>query len=291
MELYHYTSVPLLHSILNEGISKGHFLRSDNQMLHGHCWYTSSPLPHGHGLPDGTESVSQSDKEFAQRVQGGTLSTLNQLHNKKRVRIKVDYEWLRKHERFNKFTELLQIYGEPSLYAKILGVMGWVKPEILSDSELRRWLKNPKLKHDTWYVHRGILPVEQILSVEFMEKQDIYVPYNFEIHGRPELEKSGIYSITLAELHKLNNDEPHDLFLNGSVGVICPNPMAPPTIVFRKRNGGLVLNIQTGACIQNEGSIFDDAAVARLGVWTRNNSESLMISWDKSKESWFRHNR
>jgi hypothetical protein len=292
MELYHYTSVPLLHSILNEGISKGHFLRSNNQILYGHCWYTTSPLPHGHGLPDGTEVLTQSDKEFAQRAASGeSSSSVNSLQNKKLIRIKVDYEWLEKEERFYKFSKLLQIYGESSLYSKVLGVMGWVKPATLSDSELRRWIKSPKLKHDTWFVHQGVLPVERILSIEFMEKEDNYVPYNFEIHGRPELERNGLYSISDAELDEVNNHEQHAPFLSGSVVVIFPNPKATPAIVFKKRSCALVLNIQTGAYIGSEGSIFSDEDAIRLGIWTRNHSEYLMSLWNKSKESWFRHNR
>jgi hypothetical protein len=221
---------------------------------------------------------------FAQRAAGGDpSSSVNRLQNKKQVRITVDGEWLKTQDRFYKFTRLLQIYGEPALYGKVLGVMGWVKPETLSDSALRRWTKSPKLKHDTWFVHQGVLPVEQILSIAFMEKPDISVPYDFETHGRPELERNGLYSISAAELDALNEYEQHAPFINGSVVIICPNSKAPPAIVFRKRHSALVLNIQTGECIQREGCLFSDDDAVRFGIWTRCRSEYLMSLWDKSK--------
>lgn len=291
MELYHYTSVPLLHSILNEGISKGHFLLSNNQMLHGHCWYTSSPLPYGHGLPDGTEVLTQSEKEFAYRAAGDMPPTsAKSLQNKRLVRIKVDYEWLRSQDSFYKFSKLLQLYGESSLYGKMLGVTGWIKPETLSDPELRRWAKSPKLKNDTWFVHNGVLPAERIISVEYMQMQDIYVPYDFEKHGRPELERYGIFSISKAELEDLNLKELNAPFLNGSIVVCCPHPNAPPVVVFRKRDSKLVLKIENGEFLGREGCLFTDGDTKRLSAWTSGNAGNLMILWNKSKESWFRYN-
>lgn len=184
MQLYHYTSVPLLHSILNEGISRGHLLLMNDEM------------PYGHGLPDGAEILSESDKAFAVKAAGErTTGSVNRLQNKRLIRISVNTDWLRQQPGFCKFTRLLKENNQPARYAKAMGVSGWVKPDTLSDAELLRWMKSPKLRHDTWYLHKGTLPPEQILKVEFMEKPDIYVPYDFEAHGRAELEQNGIYCI------------------------------------------------------------------------------------------------
>lgn len=292
MDLYHYTSVPLLHSILNEGISRGHFLRSDDHMLYGHCWYTTSPLPYGHGLPDGTEQLTESEKEFAYRAAGeNVLASAKSLHNKHLVRIRVNRSWLKEQDEFYKFTKLLQLYGESSLYGKILGVMGWVKPDSLSDKELKRWIKSPKLKHDTWYVHRGVLPVEQIISVDFMATKDSYIPYDFELHGRPELERNGIFSISASELAELNNIGTGISFLNGSVGVICPHPDHTPAVVFRKRNSAVVIRIQDGKVVGSDGYLLSaDDILEGLSDWTRSHSDSLMANWKLSEKSWYRYN-
>ncbi|WP_410529621.1 hypothetical protein H0S68_25025 (plasmid) [Serratia sp. AXJ-M] len=292
MNLYHYTGVTMLHGILtSEGINRGYLQLSDGKMLYGHSWYTTSPLPYGHGLSDGTEMLNQNDKDFARKAAGGLASdTVHSLHNKRLIRLSVDTTWLKQQEGFYSFRQILRHYGQSALYGKALAVSGWVDQRTLSDTELLRWMKSPKLKHDTWYVHTGTLPPDRILSVEYMEKPDIYVPYDFELHGRRQLEKSGFFCITASENNELNTAASNTHYLPGSIFVICPHPDAPPAITFRKSGGILVLSINNGKKLQEEGVAFSEEAVNKLSTWAMNKTDSLMGLWEKSKENWHRFN-
>lgn len=285
MKLYHFTGVAMLHNILAAGgISKGYFHMSDGRMLYGHSWYTSSPLPYGHGLVDGTEVLSESTKNFISRASGpNTKGPVRGTHNKRLIRLTVDSDWLKKQDTFYSMKQIMLKYGEPLLRAKILGVAGWVNIDSLSDRELMRWTKSPKLKHDTWYVHTEKLPVERILSIEFMEKTDVYVPYDFELHGGRELEKVGLYSITPQQFNELNEILQEEDFTGGEVLVICNEPDAVPRIVFRNHNGAHVLAINDGSLLQCEGEKYNQQSLKILSDWVRQHSEHLMVLWNRSR--------
>lgn len=287
MKLYHFTGVALLHSILtSEGINKGYLHLSDGKMLYGHSWYTSYPLPYGHGLVDGTEVLTESDKDFLIKAAGRDAhGPVRGTHNKRLIRLTVDSEWLRQQDTFYPFKKLMRKYEQPSMLATIQGVQGWVKPENLSDSELRRWMKSPKLKHDTWYVHTETLPTERILSVEFMEKPDVYVPYDFESHGRSELEKSGLYSITAEQFKDLNEISQEEDFTGGEVLITCPDPGAVPAILFRKRNSVHVFAIDDGRLMLSHGTRFIPESLKTVSDWVKQNSGQLMDFWNKSREN------
>lgn len=286
MKLYHFTGVAMLHSILtSEGINKGYFQLSNERMLHGHSWYTSSPLPYGHGLVDGSEVLSQSDKDFLIKASGPDAhGPVRGTHNKRLVRLTVDSAWLKQQDTFYSLKKLLRKYNEPLLRAKTLGVAGWVDISSLSDRELMRWIKSPKLKHDTWYVHTGTLPVERILAIEFMEKPDVYVPYDFELHGRSALEKSGLYSITSQQFAELNDIFQEEDFTGGEILIICPDPAATPAIIFRKPNCAHVLAIQDGRFMGCEGEQYDHQSLTMLSDWVKQNAEQLMDLWNKSRD-------
>lgn len=287
MKLYHFTGVTMLHSILtSEGINKGYFHLSDGKMLYGHSWYTSYPLPYGHGLVDGTEVLTESDKDFLIKAAGRDAhGPVRGTHNKRLIRLTVDSAWLKQQDTFYPFKKLLRKYEQPSVWATIHGIEGWVKTENLSDSELKRWTKSPKLKHDTWYVHTETLPIERILSIEFMEKPDVYVPYDFELHGRSELEKSGLYSITAEQFKELNEISQEEDFTGGEVLVICPKPDAEPAIVFRKRNSAHVFAIGDGRLMGSQGTRFNPDSLKTISDWVMNNSGQLMGLWNKSLEN------
>ena len=139
MKLYHFTGVAMLHSILtSEGINKGYFQLSDGKMLYVHSWYTSYPLPYGHGLVDGTEVLTKTDKDFLLKAGGQDASSpIRGTHNKRLIRLTVDSAWLKQQDTFYPFKKLLREYQQPTLWGTVLGIQGWVKTESLSDSELK----------------------------------------------------------------------------------------------------------------------------------------------------------
>ncbi|MEH5231979.1 hypothetical protein PO488_25535, partial [Escherichia coli] len=92
MDLYHFTAIPMLHSILaSEGLREGYLTLYDGTILYNKVWLTTSPLPYGHGLCNGTEKLSESEKSFMRRVGNISESTsINGTHNKKLIRLKID---------------------------------------------------------------------------------------------------------------------------------------------------------------------------------------------------------
>ncbi|MEL9717402.1 hypothetical protein J4X03_26045, partial [Escherichia coli] len=98
MDLYHFTAIPMLHSILaSEGLREGYLTLYDGTILYNKVWLTTSPLPYGHGLCNGTEKLSESEKSFMRRVGNISESTsINGTHNKKLIRLKIDTEWIKK---------------------------------------------------------------------------------------------------------------------------------------------------------------------------------------------------
>ncbi|HGU1655623.1 TPA: hypothetical protein ACM7DB_004316, partial [Escherichia coli] len=69
MDLYHFTAIPMLHSILaSEGLREGYLTLYDGTILYNKVWLTTSPLPYGHGLCNGTEKLSESEKSFIRRA-------------------------------------------------------------------------------------------------------------------------------------------------------------------------------------------------------------------------------
>ncbi|PQK87841.1 hypothetical protein [Pantoea ananatis] len=285
MKLYHFTGVVMLHGILaSEGINRGYFCLQDGKMLYGHSWYTSSPLPYGHGLADGT--FNEKDKDFLKKTAGPYANgPVRGTHDKRLVRLTVDSAWLKQQETLYPFKKLLRKYEQPSVWGIFLGIKGWVDPDKLSDSEVKRWAKSPKLKHDTWYIHTETLPIERILSIEFMEKPDVYVPYDFELHGRSELEKSGIYSITSEQFKELNGVLKDGDFTGGEVFIICPKPDAEPAIVFRKRNSAHIFAIHDGRLMGSQGTRFSRDSLKTISDWVMKNSGQLMGLWNKSLEN------
>ena len=156
-------------------------------------------------------------------------------------------------------------------------------------ANIKRWTKSPKLKHDTWYIHTETLPIERILSVEFMEKPDVYVPYDFELHGRSELEKSGLYSITVEQFIELNGMLQEEDFTGGEVLIICPEPDAEPAIVFRKRNSAHVFAIGDGRLMGSQGATFIPESLKIISEWVKQSSEQLMTLWNRSRENLLRY--
>ncbi len=80
MDLYHFTAIPMLHSILaSEGLREGYLTLYDGTILYNKVWLTTSPLPYGHGLCNGTEKLSESEKSFMRRVGNISESALLQI--------------------------------------------------------------------------------------------------------------------------------------------------------------------------------------------------------------------
>ncbi|EKI2667865.1 hypothetical protein PD187_004746, partial [Escherichia coli] len=151
-------------------------------------------------------------------------------------------------------------------------------------------MRKGNTKEDTWYIFNGVIPPSKIVSVEYMETKDKYIPYDFELHGRGYIENSGIYPISSLLLSDLNHTMRNITFLPGSVIAFCHKANSEENILFRHvlftcsislRNFSVL--IATG----DEISFYIHLDV--LKSWTQKNSKVLCQLFEKARESYHRY--
>lgn len=292
MDLYHFTAIPMLHSILaSEGLREGYLTLYDGTILYNKVWLTTSPLPYGHGLCNGTEKLSESEKSFMRRA-GNMLDSapINGTHNKKLIRLKIDAEWIKKQPGFCSYKKLMRALGQPKAYVKYVGAMGIEGARCMTDEQINKVMRKGNTKEDTWYIFNGVIPPSKIVSVEYMETKDKYVPYDFESHGRGYIENSGIYPISSLLLSNLNNAMQNITFLPGSVIAFCHKENSEENILFRHvlftcsislRNFSVL--IATG----DETSFYTHLDI--LKSWVQKNAKELCQLFEKARKSYHKY--
>ncbi|MGE9553623.1 hypothetical protein ACQPT2_21090 [Erwinia amylovora] len=283
---YHFTGVPMLHSILcSQGLNQGYIELFDGQFLRGYPWVTTCPLPYGHGLSNGKESITEKNENFLRRA--GNISKNKALlgtHNKQVIRITIDGEWLKRQDKFISYVKLMRKLNQPKDYAKKIGVAGLIDTSRLNEKKLIRWMKSDKTKEKTWYVFDGVIPVEQFISIDFMVSEHVYVPYNFESHGRKIMENSGFFCVSsskLQELNKLTSSQ----FIGGSVFALSTNEEPEPYVAFRNKNYNVAVALLSKKFIAKYGcedKIEKDREV--LFSWVGENEGMLMGLFNASNE-------
>ncbi|HHN7254672.1 TPA: hypothetical protein ACRQVI_005662, partial [Escherichia coli] len=136
---------------------------------------------------------------------------------KKLIRLKIDTEWIKKQPGFCSYKKLMRDLGQPKAYVKYVGAMGVEGARGMTDEQISKIMRKGNTKEDTWYIFNGVIPPSKIVSVEYMETKDKYIPYDFELHGRGYIENSGIYPISSLLLSDLNHTMRNITFLPGSV--------------------------------------------------------------------------
>lgn len=287
--LYHFTSVELLHAILNsQGLNKGYLRLVDGQFLYGYTWLTTSPLPYGHGLVNGTEELTEHNREFMRQASRDSLTPdkIRGTLNKQAIRITINYDWLKNQPEFESYIKLMRKLNQPKEYIKILGVEGLVDTKTLNDKQLLRWMKSDKTKETTWYVFNGVIPKEQFISIDFKESEYSYVPYSFESHGRKVMEDSGFFCISKNKLHELNTIT-NSALIDGSVFALCPNLDLEPCIAFRCDEYTLTVSLKDFSLLVKVG--YADAIEKDVGVivdWVKQEHETLSLLYQQAKEKY-----
>ncbi|MEF0807042.1 hypothetical protein PX112_22955, partial [Escherichia coli] len=180
--------------------------------------------------------------------------------------------------------------GQPKAYVKYVGAMGVEGARGMTDEQISKIMRKGNTKEDTWYIFNGVIPPSKIVSVEYMETKDKYIPYDFELHGRGYIENSGIYPISSLLLSDLNHTMRNITFLPGSVIAFCHKANSEENILFRHvlftcsislRNFSVL--IATG----DETSFYIHLDV--LKSWTQKNSKVLCQLFEKARESYHRY--
>lgn len=281
---YHFTGVPMLHSILcSQGLNQGYIELSDGQFLRGYPWVTTSPLPYGHGLTNGKESITERNEDFLRRA--GKLSKNKVLlgtHNKQVIRITIDGEWLKGQDEFISYVKLMKKLNQPKDFVKRIGVAGLIDISGLNEKKLNRWMKSDKTKEKTWYVFGGVIPLEQFISIDFMASENVYVPYDFEAHGRKIMEDSGFFCVSASKLQELNKSTSSQ-FTGGSVFALSTNEEPEPYISFRNNHYNVAVSLLSKKFIAKYGcedAIDKDREV--LFSWVNENNDMLMELFNAS---------
>ncbi|HGG2161357.1 TPA: hypothetical protein ACJFRO_004286, partial [Escherichia coli] len=289
MDLYHFTAIPMLHSILaSEGLREGYLTLYDGTILYNKVWLTTSPLPYGHGLCNGTEKLSESEKSFIRRA-GNMLDSapINRTHNKKLIRLKIDSEWIKKQPGFCSYKKLMRALGQPKAYIKYVGAMGIEGARCMTNEQINKIMRKGNTKEDTWYIFNGVIPPSRIVSVEYMETKDKYVPYDFESHGRDYIENSGIYPISSLLLSNLNNAMQNITFLPGSVIAFCHKENSEENILFRHVLFTCSISLRSFSVLiatGDETSFYTHLDI--LKSWVQKNAKELCQLFEKARKSY-----
>ena len=238
MKLNHYTSLTLARGIFTRGFIAGNYYTEHDGLLDSVVvWLTNSMDASGHGLPDGSDF---SEAQIEVMLRRGEKPQNNTSHNKRAIKIVVDTDRLKK---FNKkkpnagglisFLDFSKYLNESPSFGKSLGARGLFPERIdLSKTEIIKMAQGLKTKENTWYVHVGPIEPSCISAVEGLA-EGVYTPFDFEMHGRPELLKSGIHP-TPAELsNELSNlwgdSKPFEIPM---VSCFCANPDEAANVGF-----------------------------------------------------------
>lgn len=238
MKLNHYTSFTLARGIFLRGFIIGnYYTEHDGRLDAVVVWLTSSTDASGHGIPDGSDF---SKAQLEAMVRNGEKPKNNTSHNKRAIKIVIDTNQLKK---FNKkkpksgglisFLEFSKYLNESPVFAKSLGARG-LFPELIdrSRSEIIKMAQGLKTKESTWYVHVGPIEPTCISSVQGLA-EGVYTPFDFELHGRPELLESGIHAAPADLSNELNSLWGHlKPFEIPLASCFCQNPDEAPSVGF-----------------------------------------------------------
>lgn len=164
---------------------------------------------------------------------------------------------------------------------KRTGLSCYISLKDLTYSEYRREYDTRKTQEDTWWLHRGTIPVNKIVCVEYLSNGQ-FVPYDFELHGRASLLDVGI-SVPSREVldglcqiinpaHSL--DHPKAL-------VMCNKIDDPPSVIIRGGTVEAIFLLSDGRC--KAGSLIPELREP-LERWVMNNQTELLRCWEVAQE-------
>lgn len=251
MKLYHFTAVPLAESIISDALRFGHVPIPEEAPLTGYTWLTTSTYPEGTGVPQETVELTEQQLAYVESIEGRKPKN-NLSQDKSRVRIMIDSDDLENYDRAKKvglvsFLELYRWLGIPALFGKYVGLSANMDVTELTDEALQHELSlTGNTEEHCWYLHRGPIPAKLIREVSYLT-QDGYVPYDFEAHGRADMQAAG-FGCASAQINALLAGvlTASNRFEAPKAMVICENPNAPIYLTVRGAGTTHLFNMETG---------------------------------------------
>lgn len=281
MRLYHYTSLPLIESILLTDLSKGH-MNTLEGIISPVVWLTTDSRAEGHGMPDGTETLTDSHLDHLEKLQGERPKN-RRTHDKMKVRLTVDIpedEMLQ----LQRFTDYCERLPNGKWFAKWTGLSCYIDVATADDNAIKKMMRTQATKEKTWWI--SFMPVSSrfISAIELRGKDRLYHPYDFEKFVRPAMGEQGFFypsADALRELqaiirpvHPLGDPKPL---------VICAGPAATPTVAIRVSGTDfLQYEIESGRSL-TDASAYEP----NLSAWITRFRTELMEAWKRAEASYF----
>lgn len=269
MKLYHFTAVPLAEGILSDAMRIGHVPLPNDEPLTFFTWFTTSPYPEGTGVPQQSVRLTAHELDYVDRVEGNK-PTNSHSHDKSKVRIMVDSADLTPFDKQTmkgliSFVGLYEFLGYSPMSAKRVGLSAYMDLSLLSPEALQRELScTDNTEEHCWYVHRGRIPADLIREVSYRTDEG-YVPYDFESHGRKDMEGAGFacasaptnaaLSEILAPLHG---------FENAKATLLCLDPDKPVFVTVRGSGVIMEFDIETGKPVSLVSANYPFASITQF---------------------------
>lgn len=280
MRLYHYTSAALVDNILISDLSMGH-MNTREGIIRPVVWLTADPKAEGHGLTNGTETLTEGNKDHIEKVQGKRPKN-RRTSDKMKARLTFD---IPENEmcQLQRFTEYCDGILDGKLFAKWTGVSCYIDVATADEKRVMAMMKSQPTKEKTWWI--SFLPISSrfITAVEFRGTDGAYYPYDFEKLVRPALGELGFFSPSPEASRKLLTivKPLHPLGYTKAL-VICAGPDATPRAAIRGGGTDLIYEIETGK------RLTDAAAYEpQLSEWIATHRAELMDAWAQAKESYY----
>ncbi len=280
MRLYHYTSASLVDSILVSDLSKGHMNTWRDGIISPVVWLTTDPSGEGHGLTNGTETLSDQNMDYSERVNGARPKN-RRTHDKMKVRLSFDIpndEMLQ----LQRFTEYCDRLPDGKAFAKRTGLSCYIDVTRADPKKIKAMMKTQPTKEKTWWI--SFLPVAArfISAVELRGAKGQYHPYDFESLVRPAMEELGFFCPSAESLRELQKIvRPLHPLGDAKALVICPKPGLTPTVIVRGNGVDRLYKIETGDA--HKGTADADPL---LSTWIENYRGELMDVWQRATESY-----
>lgn len=280
MRFYHYTSASEADGILLSSLCRGHLATPTMEMLKPVVWLTTDPKSEGHGLTNG-DLMSESDARYVERVDGQWPKNL---YTTDKTRVRLTYELPSEVcELLIRFTDFCEDYPNGRLFAKSMGISGYVKAEDLDDQEFLQWFKT-ETKESTWWISGKPISTEYVTAVDVKDDIGNFHKYDCEGPIKDALEKQGFMTLTQAATLDIQRVvcAAHPLIFVKPL-VFCASPDALPTVIIRGSNHrDMLYEIATGNPLQD--ASVHDAVVAE---WVAKHRTELHTAWERAKESYY----
>lgn len=276
MILFHHTAVSLAEAILISQLNRGHVTRRVGEPLRDVVWLTTDGNHRDHGLTEG-EQLDQVHRPYVEKVEQTKLRR-GRVWTADKTRIRIQVKIPTRDRKLANYTTWSKKHDGPN-FAKMMGISCVTNIRNVSAVELDRLMSKTATKEETWFL--SFRPIDPLEFEEVLYRTDDgYFPYDFEQHGRAELEKVGIYAPDRKSLDELSVVlRPRHRFDRPGAVVTCADLSMPANVVLRGGGVNVAFDLATRRVLEGEPGQHEQ----ELAAWVDHHHHSLNDAWEKSR--------